>query len=101
MGDWEVDIIIKRQHCRALVSLVERKSRFVRIAFVPHRTAVNVNREVICLMRPISDCVHTIMAGNGKEFAGHEQIASLLDADFYFIRPHVSWQRGNNENTTA
>jgi len=37
--------------------------------------------------------------GNGREFAGHDQIASKLNVDVYFARPYYSWERGLNENT--
>ena len=37
----------------------------------------------------------------GKEFAGHEEIASKLKADFYFAHPYSSWERGTNENTNG
>ena len=36
-----------------------------------------------------------------KEFAGHEEIASKLKADFYFAHPYSSWERGTNENTNG
>ena len=43
----------------------------------------------------------TITFDNGKEFAGHEEIASALDADCYFAHPYASWERGTNENTNG
>jgi len=42
--------------------------------------------------------VHTITFDNGMEFAEHEEIAQLLDADIYFAHPYSSWERGTNEN---
>ncbi|KXS30737.1 MAG: hypothetical protein AWT59_3142, partial [Candidatus Gallionella acididurans] len=44
---------------------------------------------------------HTITSDNGKEFAGHEEIAKKLRADFYFAHPYASWERGTNENTNG
>ncbi|AAM71910.1 conserved hypothetical protein [Chlorobaculum tepidum TLS] len=37
--------------------------------------------------------VHTITSDNGKEFLGHEKVASALRADFYFAHPYASWER--------
>jgi len=65
---------------------------------------------VIELLRPVQHRVHTITADNGKEFAGHETIATDpsgpsgcrtsrrtgLEAGFYFAHPYSSWERGLN-----
>jgi len=45
--------------------------------------------------------VHTMTFDNGKEFAGHEKIASILNASCYFARPYHSWERGLNEHTNG
>ena len=44
---------------------------------------------------------HTIAFDNGKEFAGHEKIAKLLNASCYFATPYHSWERGLNEHTNG
>jgi IS30 family transposase len=38
---------------------------------------------------------------NGKEFAGHEEIAKKSEVDIYFAHPYCSWERGLNENTNG
>ena len=38
---------------------------------------------------------------NGKEFARHEEIASVAGIDVFFARPYHSWERGTNENTNG
>ena len=38
---------------------------------------------------------------NGKEFARHEEIASVAGIDVFFTRPYHSWERGTNENTNG
>jgi len=47
------------------------------------------------------DRVLTLTLDNGREFAGHEQIANDLDANVYFAHPYASWERGINENTNG
>ena len=42
-----------------------------------------------------------IVNGEGKEIAGHEEVASALNADCYFAHPYTSWERGTNENTNG
>ncbi|QNR81923.1 IS30 family transposase (plasmid) [Piscirickettsia salmonis] len=38
---------------------------------------------------------------NGTEFAGHEAISKITEADFYFARPYRSCDRGLNEHTNG
>ena len=33
-------------------------------------------------------------ACNGREFEGHAEVPEALGADFYFVRPYHSWERG-------
>ncbi len=40
-------------------------------------------------------------ADNGKEFAGHREVAAGLSAGFFFARPCRSWERGLNEHTNG
>lgn len=40
-------------------------------------------------------------ADNGKEFAGHQEVAQALGIDVYFAHPYSSWERGTNENTNG
>jgi len=58
-----------------LVSIVERKTGLTLIRKVERKTAQAVSHAMIGLMKPYRNKVHTITSGNGKEFAGHEQIA--------------------------
>lgn len=101
IGDWEADTVIGKSHRQAIVSIVERKSGFTLIHKVERKTALAVSQAMIGLLKPHQKKVHTITSDNGKEFAGHEEIASRLKADFYFAHPYSSWERGTNENTNG
>nr|VFJ65639.1 MAG: Transposase and inactivated derivatives, IS30 family [Candidatus Kentron sp. FW]VFJ72174.1 MAG: Transposase and inactivated derivatives, IS30 family [Candidatus Kentron sp. FW] len=101
LGDWELDTIIGKGHKQAIVSLTERKSRLSLIAKVETKRADKVEQAVLKLLKPLSEQVHTITSDNGKEFARHESMARILNADFYFACPYASWQRGLNENTNG
>jgi IS30 family transposase len=98
IGDWEVDTIIGKGHHQAIITLTERKSRFALLRKVEQRTANQVSRAMIDLLKPVSDRVHTLTADNGKEFAEHEIVAQELKADFFFAHPYSAWERGSNEN---
>ena len=99
IGDWEADAIIGKGRKGAIVTLVDRKSRFLRIGLVAKRTKDAVADTIISLLASLP--VHTITCDNGKEFADHEEIALALDADVYFAHPYSSWERGTNENTNG
>lgn len=99
IGDWEADTIIGRGHQGAVVTLVERKRRFLRMGLVENRTKNAVKDTMIRLLSGYP--VHTITCDNGKEFAAHEEIAEALDAAVYFAHPYASWERGTNENTNG
>ncbi len=101
IGDFEVDLIIGRDHKQALVTMVDRKSKFTLIKKIPHKQSSLVEVAFIEMLLPLKQWVHTITTDNGKEFAAHESIAKRLDADFYFCHPYASWERGLNENTNG
>ena len=101
LGDWEIDTLIGKGRHGALVSLVERKSRFTLLQPVDQCQAELVSQATISLLKPFVVKVHTITADNGKEFAYHAQIAETLEAAFYFAHPYSAWERGTNENTNG
>lgn len=101
LGDWEVDTLVGKGHRGALVSLVERKSRYTLLQPVTQRLANLVADATISLLQPLTDLVHTITGDNGKEFAEHVRIAETLKANFYFAHPYSAWERGTNENTNG
>ena len=74
LGDWEIDTVIGQNHQGALVTLVERVSKFTLIKKVDSKQADVVTEATISLLLPYVDKTLTITADNGKEFAGHEII---------------------------
>ena len=101
IGDWEADTIVGQGHQQAIVSLVERHSRFTLLRKVERATAEAVKAAMVTLLKPHAAKVRSITADNGKEFAGHQEIAHSLQGDFYFAHPYSSWERGTNENTNG
>ena len=99
LGDWEADTIIGKGRQGAIVTLVDRKSRFLRMGLVSRRTKEAVKEMIISLLADLP--VHTITCDNGKEFTMHEAIAKELGAEVYFAHPYASWERGTNENTNG
>ena len=48
-----------------------------------------------------SRMIKTLTFDNGKEFAGHEEIAALIGTKVYFAHPGHPGERGTNENTNG
>ena len=101
VGDWEADTIIGAKHRGALVSLVDRASKFTFLSKVGRKTAKEVGEAMLRCLEPVKELVHTITADNGKEFAGHSKVSEGLEAGFYFATPYHSWERGLNEHTNG
>jgi len=101
IGDWEADTIISAGNRGAIVTLVERRTRFTLLKQVTRRTASEVEDAILDLLRPYHAVTHTITCDNGKEFAYHQNIAQKLQVEVYFAHPYASWERGTNENTNG
>ena len=101
VGDWEVDTVIGRYHHQAIVTLVDRHSKFTLMKKVPSKHAEPVKQAIVDLLKPIKAHTLTITSDNGKEFAYHQEVSRRLDTEFYFAHPYQSWQRGLNEHTNG
>ena len=92
-GDWEMDLIVGKEHKGAALSIVERKSGFLILAKTNGKKAGSIRKQAINAMALYRKPVHTITNDNGKEFALHKEIASKLDTEIYFCHPYASWER--------
>lgn len=101
VGDFEIDTVIGKNHIGALVTIVDRASKFTLIKKVDSKKADIVSQALIDMLYPIRELTHTITSDNGKEFAYHEKVSKALDTKFYFANPYHSWERGLNEHTNG
>jgi transposase, IS30 family len=104
IGHWEADLLIFRQaYGKANVtSLVERKSRLVRLVTNVDRRSCNVIGAIGEALRPLpSTARQTITFDRGSEFLGYQQLAKRHGIDAYFCDPHSPWQKGSIENTNG
>jgi len=97
-GDLEMDLIIGKQHKGALLTINDRATGMLKMAYLKSKEAKRVERKAIELLEDWSPFIHTITTDNGKEFANHQSIAEQLGIDFFFAKPYHSWERGANEN---
>lgn len=101
IGDWELDTIIGKNHNGAIVSMVDRASKFTKLMLVPNKTSSAVTAAIKAALDPVNSLVLTMTADNGKEFAEHQELTRTLDAQVYFAKPYHSWERGLNEHTNG
>ena len=101
VGDWEIDTVIGKGQSGAMVTIVERKTKFTVAAQVPDRKAETVTQATLKLLEPYKSAVLTITGDNGKEFSYHKEITKVLGAPVYFCHPYRSCERGLNENTNG
>ena len=94
IGDWEIDLVMGHPGTGALVSVVERRSRYTLLGKVGSKQAEQVAATTIGLLAPHKEHPQTITADNDKEFAHHATISHALDAAVYFAHPYHAWERG-------
>lgn len=101
-GDWEGDTIVGQGRRSALVTLVERKSGYLRMARVDSMKSDITMRVTKRRMKDLPPALRRSMTfDNGKEFAEHQKLTRGLGLEVYFADPYASWQRGTNENTNG
>ncbi len=98
LGDLEIDLIIGCGHKGAILTINDRVSGLLIMEQLTGKQAAEVTAATIARLEPYKEQIHTITSDNGKEFAGHQEIAKALDIDFFFAHPYHSWERGSNEN---
>ena len=97
IGDWEGDTVYGGVGKGLLVSLVDRKSRYLRIGFLAKRSAADTRLVIEKLLHGLP--VKSVSLDNGSEFSEFRKLEEQLHTLVYFAEPHKPWQRGTNENT--
>jgi IS30 family transposase len=102
-GHWEGDLIIGARGASAIITLVERATRYVMLGSLPHsRISEHVTAVLTKLMgRLPAELRKTLTWDQGAEMARHAQFTLATDCKVFFCDPHSPWQRGSNENTNG
>lgn len=101
-GDWEGDTVVSPGRRSGLVTVVERKSKYLRVRKTASLKSATTMQAACRGMRDLpKDLRRTMTLDNGKEFAQHQRLTDKLGMDVYFAQPYASWQRGLNENTNG
>ena len=97
IGDWEGDTVYGGVGRGLLVTLVDRKSRHLKMGLLASRTAEGTRLVIERLLRGLP--VKSVSLDNGSEFSEFHKLEKSLSTLVYFAEPHKPWQRGTNENT--
>jgi transposase, IS30 family len=101
VGHFEGDTIVGKGHRGAVVSYVDKASKFLLAALCPDRTARSVNEATVSLFEALPSTPLSFTFDNGKEFSKHEELSEKLNAACFFANPYASWERGLNEHTNG
>ena len=102
-GHWEGDLIVGTGSQSAIVTLVERSTRYVLLGHLPGgHTAEEVRDVLTSLIATLPAHLRgSLTWDQGAEMAAHHQFTIATGVPVYFCDPHSPWQRGSNENTNG
>ncbi|WP_425286468.1 IS30 family transposase [Actinopolyspora xinjiangensis] len=100
-GHWEGDLLIGRNNATAIITLVERTTRYVTLVALPWgQTPQHVNTALRrSLARVPRHLTRTLTWDQGSELAYHEEFTARTGIPVFFCDAASPWQRGSNENT--
>ena len=98
IGDFEADTIIGGGKKGAIITIVDRRSMYLKMSIPSSKKADETAKKMIRILKPFKNKIHTITTDNGFEFSEHKQVSKSLKCDYYFCHPYSSWERGLNEN---
>ncbi|WP_367376154.1 IS30 family transposase [Lentilactobacillus kefiri] len=101
IGHWEGDTVLGKSGKACVVTLVDRKSRYLLIGKAAKRISEAVTDTLSDLMKLWPGRSLTITPDRGKESAKVQCLTDKFGTPFYFPDPHSPWQRGTNENTNG
>ena len=102
IGHWESDTVIGKNHAGAVVTHVDKASKYLLAGLAENKTMEEINRVTLKLFEPVKlDFRKTMTFDNGREFCGHKKISERLKLETFFANPYHSWERGLNEHTNG
>lgn len=99
LGHWERDCILGTRGGAALVTFIDRRSRFVKVRHVARVDTEHVAAATIDALERLP--TKSVTNDNGVEFQRDEDLQRLLGAKIYFCDPSSPWQRGSVENANG
>lgn len=102
IGHYELDTVIGKDKKGAILTCVDRVSRFLIASLMPDRKAETFTNALIEDFKGMPlEKRKTFTCDNGKEFSRFKEYEEALGMNNYFANPYHSWERGTNENTNG
>jgi transposase, IS30 family len=98
LGHWERDCVVGQPGGAALLTLVDRKSRFSRIRRIARLNSDHVADATVDALLEHRRVTKSVTNDNGQEFGRDEALQQRLGVPVYFCDPSSPWQRGSIEN---
>lgn len=98
-GDWEADLMVGGIGKGAIVTCLERKSRYLVAGKVENKTSIRFNEALDQAVAHVPTGFRcTLTLDNGSEMARFKELEQSTGFQVYFADPYAAWQRGGNEN---
>jgi len=101
-GHWEGDLIVGPSHRSAIGTLVERKTRYVKLVHLPAHDSLTMHAALVDCLGALPETLRrTLTWDQGTEMARHLDVTRDVGIKIYFCDAASPWQRGTNENTNG
>lgn len=101
-GHWEGDLMVGKNRQSAIGTLVERKTRLLRIVKLKDKSAEEVKKQFAKVFMKHPEHMRLSMTyDQGREMAGHKALSKAANIKVYFAHKSSPWERGTNENTNG
>lgn len=99
IGHWERDLMLGKRNTGAVITAVDRKTRFTLLAKISKTTAEETNQKTEAMIVQSKLGCLSITNDNGHEFGKFWELETAVNAKVYFTHPLCPWERGTVENT--
>lgn len=102
-GHWEGDLVVGKYNRSAIVTIVERVTRYtLLIPLGGKRDAITVRKAIAKSVKTLpKELKKTLTYDQGKEMSEHKKFVISTGMTVYFAHPASPWERGTNENTNG